>query len=89
MDNAAIVIEIVALALVLASISSLPGALMAGALAAPFWAFILIGIVVPLALQLRVSFGGAHPPGAVMALSSVLVLAGGLLMRYTVLMVAQ
>ena len=89
MDNVMIVLEIVALVLVLATASGLAGAFFTGAMAVPFWLFVVIGIVVPLAMQFRVSFGGAHLPPAQIIVASLLVLAGGFVMRYAVLMVAQ
>jgi len=89
MDNAAIGIEIVVLVLVLATATTMAGALLTGSFAIPFWAFVLAGIVIPLALQLRVSFGGAHPPASLMIVASALVLIGGFIIRYAILMVAQ
>ncbi|MBI3731933.1 MAG: polysulfide reductase NrfD [Chloroflexi bacterium] len=89
MDNAAIVIEVVIVLLVLATGTTLASGLLSGAFALWFWAFVATGIIVPLVLQMRASLGGAHLPANLIVLASALVLIGGLIIRYAIVMVAQ
>lgn len=89
MDNIAIVIEVVFLALVLLTATTLACALLTGPFLLWFLLFAALGIIMPLAMQGRVSMGGAHPSRGLLALASVLVLVGGLIMRFMIVMVAQ
>ncbi len=64
-------------------------ALGAGPWAIPFWGFVLVGLVVPLVMQLRAGVGGQPLPRNLVILASLLVLLGALTMRYVVVMSAQ
>ncbi len=89
LDNTALIVEIAMLVIVLATATTMARALTSGPLAIVFWSFIAVGIAVPLLLQARSSLGGAEPPRNLLALAAVLVLIGGFLVRYMIVMVAQ
>jgi formate-dependent nitrite reductase membrane component NrfD len=89
MDNTAIVIEVVILALVLLTGETLARALLTGPFVLAFLLFLAMGIVVPLAMQIRSTMGAGHLSRGLVAFASMLVLVGGLLMRFMILYVAQ
>ncbi|HSF03933.1 MAG TPA: NrfD/PsrC family molybdoenzyme membrane anchor subunit, partial [Solirubrobacterales bacterium] len=81
-DRFSIIIELVTLALFLWVLGSAAGPLLSGKLAGLFWGgLVVVGLLVPLAIEL------AGPKArAVAALSAVLVLVGGFVLRYVLLM---
>jgi formate-dependent nitrite reductase membrane component NrfD len=89
MDNAAILIEIAVFVLLLVSGPTLARALLAGPYLVWFLLFLALGIIVPLGMQFRSSRSDEHLPAGLAALASLLVLAGGLIMRAMLVMIAQ
>ena len=89
MDNIVIVIEVVVLALVLLTGPTMARALLTGPFVLAFLLFLALGIVVPLAMQFRTTSGSGHLSRGLLAFASLLVLAGGLVMRFMILLVAQ
>jgi formate-dependent nitrite reductase membrane component NrfD len=91
MDNAAIIIEVAILIILLATAPLLAQILLmtGGIFAGLFWLFVFLGIVIPLALQGRTSMGGGHLPRNLAVLTALLILIGGFIMRYMVVMVQQ
>jgi formate-dependent nitrite reductase membrane component NrfD len=81
-DRFAMIFELVVLALFLVVLGSAAQPLVSGHLAALFWGgLVVVGLVVPLALEF--SLHGARLAGAV---SAVLVLVGGFVLRYVMVM---
>jgi formate-dependent nitrite reductase membrane component NrfD len=79
-DRYAIMVEILVLAAFLALLGGAAGPLVSGRLAALFWGgLVVVGLVIPLLVDLA----GLTLPGAVPA---VLVLVGGFILRYVILM---
>ena len=89
MDNTAIIVEVVILVLVLLTGPTMARALLTGPFVLAFLLFLSFGIIVPLAMQIRTTMGAPHLSRGLVAFASLLVLAGGLLMRYMILLVAQ
>jgi formate-dependent nitrite reductase membrane component NrfD len=84
-DRYSLIIEIVILALFLALLGTAARPLLSGHLAPLFWGGLVgLGLIVPLVLDLT---GALGRPAA--ALSAVLVLAGGFVLRYVVVMSIQ
>ncbi len=89
LDNTAILIEVAILLVVLATATGMTSAILSGTFSLVFWSFVAAGIVVPLVLQGPVSLGGGRLPRNLTALAAVLILVGGFLMRYLIVMVGQ
>lgn len=91
MDNAAILIELAILIIFLATAPLMAQVLLmtGGLFVALFWLFVFLGIVIPLALQVRTSFGQGHLPRNLAVLTALLILVAGFIMRYMVVMVQQ
>ena len=89
MDNIVIIIEVVIVALVLLTGPTMARALLTGPFVLAFLLFMALSIVLPLAMQFRTTASPRHLSRGLLAFASLLVLAGGLLMRFMILMVAQ
>lgn len=89
MDNIVIVLEVITLALVLLTGPTMARALLTGPFLLAFLLFLAFGIILPLGMQFRTSLGTGHLPRGALAFASLLVLIGGLLMRFMIVMVAQ
>lgn len=89
MDNIVILLEIVTLVLVLLTGPTMARALFTGPFLLVFLLFLAFGIVMPLAMQFRATVETGHLSRGLLAFASLLVLAGGLLMRLMIVMVAQ
>jgi formate-dependent nitrite reductase membrane component NrfD len=84
-DRFAIAFELIVLALFLIMLGSAGQPITSGAFAPLFWGgLVLVGLLIPLALELV-----GHGPRLVGALSAVLVLIGGFILRYVMVMSIQ
>jgi formate-dependent nitrite reductase membrane component NrfD len=89
MDNAAILIEIAVLVLLLASGPTLARALLTGPYLLAFLLFVALGIILPLGMQFRTSRSDEHLTAGLVAFASLLVLAGGFIMRAMIVLLGQ
>ncbi len=97
-DAIVILIEVVALALYLLWIGLLSGpigaqavrALLVGSLAVPFWGgVVILGLLIPLALEASVLRTGKEPPATLLIASALCVLFGGFILRMVVVLGGQ
>lgn len=88
LDEVVLILEVVVLASVLGLLGGTSAPLVRGAYAWAFWAFLLVGLAVPFALQFGMTFFRTRvpsTPGPIMASAGFLLL-GGFILRYLVVM---
>lgn len=90
-DSFAIVVELVLLLALILMLGTAADPLTKGRFALPFWGgLVALGLVVPLGLSfIKPADGKERTAGGTLAIASVLVLIGGFLLRYVVLMAGQ
>src|SRR5262249_32057277 len=81
-DRFSMIFELILLAALLVLVGARASPLLAGHYAPLFWGgLVLVGLLIPLAIEL-----GAHGTRVMAAISAVLVLAGGFVLRYVMVM---
>jgi formate-dependent nitrite reductase membrane component NrfD len=90
-DTIAMVVELVLLGAFVAMLGPAAQPLITGQFALPFWGgLVVLGLLVPLGLSvLKAGEGKERTAGGTLAIASVLVLIGGFLLRYVVIMAGQ
>ncbi|HSH70477.1 MAG TPA: NrfD/PsrC family molybdoenzyme membrane anchor subunit [Deferrisomatales bacterium] len=91
LDEVVLVLEVVILAGFLGLLGDASAPVISGRFAPAFWAFLVLGLGVPFALQFGMTFFRAKVPASrgVIALSAVLLLLGGFVLRYLVVVAGQ
>ncbi len=90
-DSFAMVVELIFLLALVLMLGSSADPMIKGKFALPFWGgLVVLGLVVPLGLSVfKRGDGKERTAGATLAIASILVLIGGFLLRYVVIMAGQ
>ncbi len=90
-DSFAMVVELIFLLALVLMLGSSADPMIKGRFALPFWGgLVVLGLVVPLGLSVfKMGDGKERTAGATLAIASILVLIGGFLLRYVVIMAGQ
>ncbi len=90
-DSFAMVVELIFLLALVLMLGSSADPMIKGRFALPFWGgLVALGLIVPLGLNfVKAGDGKERTPGGTLALASVLILIGGFLLRYVVIMAGQ
>jgi formate-dependent nitrite reductase membrane component NrfD len=91
LDEVILLLEIVVLSAFLGLLGAAATPVVSGAFAPLFWAFLILGLVIPFVAQFGMTFFRSRVPSSrgTIALAAVLLLVGGFILRYLVVVAGQ